>query len=198
MQRVRKIMPSHYVLHRNSDGKTADELFNEKHKDLLKKAQEWIKETSQPCSAVAVLVAIVVFTAAYTIPGGNDDKGGPIFLHSHFFLFFTVMDVVSLASSLTFVVMFLSILTSPFEPQNFLKFLLRKLMVGFTLLFFSVTCNHHAFIHGDYSAHRSAWGKNMDNNSDLHCRILSVSVFALMQFPFILHSPVFGITFQRK
>ncbi|KAE7995372.1 hypothetical protein FH972_000179 [Carpinus fangiana] len=102
MQRVRKIVPSHYVLHRNNAGKTADELFKEQHANLLEKAERWIKETSQYCSTIAVLVATVVFTAAYTIPGGNDQSGHPVFLHSPFFLFFTIMDVISLASSLTY------------------------------------------------------------------------------------------------
>jgi hypothetical protein len=135
---------------------TVIEPFKEKHEGLLKKAQEWIKESSQSCSAVAVLVATVVFAAAYTVPGGNDDKGRPIFLHSHFFLFFTVKDVVSLASSLTSVVMFLSILTSPFEQQNCLKSLDPSEAYGGVHLTLLLRDNHHAFVHGDYSAHHSA------------------------------------------
>uniref|UniRef100_A0A2N9FBN6 PGG domain-containing protein n=1 Tax=Fagus sylvatica TaxID=28930 RepID=A0A2N9FBN6_FAGSY len=41
---------------------------------------------------VAVLVATVVFAAAYTVPGGNDANGHPNFIKSPFFSFFTVMD----------------------------------------------------------------------------------------------------------
>ncbi|KAL3570111.1 hypothetical protein D5086_027360 [Populus alba] len=50
---------------------TALDLFQEEHKDQLKLAQEWIEKTSQSCSAVAVLLATVVFAAAYTIPGDS-------------------------------------------------------------------------------------------------------------------------------
>ncbi|XP_050288408.1 uncharacterized protein LOC126727005 isoform X2 [Quercus robur] len=84
---------------------TAREFFEQTHVELLKEAQEWLKRTSEACSAVAVLIATVAFAAAYTVPGGsNQETGVPILLHDPFFLVFTVMDVLSLASSLTSVV----------------------------------------------------------------------------------------------
>ncbi|XP_062161015.1 uncharacterized protein LOC133868212 [Alnus glutinosa] len=181
-ERVRKIVPSHYVMHCNNSGKTADELFKEQHVELLEKAERWIKETSQSCTAIAILVATVVFTAAYTVPGGNDQRGHPIFLHSPFFLFFTIMDVVSLVSSLTYVVMFLSILTSPFKQENFLKSLPRKLMIGFTLLFLSMTTTMLSFTATIFLINRfekKALTVTLINIAVL----LPVSVFALMQFP---------------
>ena len=181
-QRVRKIVPSHYVMHRNNAGKTADELFKEQHAGLLKRAERWIKETSQSCSAIAILVATVVFTAALTVPGGNDQKGHPIFLHSPFFLFFIIMDVISLASSLTYVVMFLTILTSPFKQENFLESLPRKLMIGFTLLFLSITTTMLSFAATIFLINhfdKKALTITLVNIAVL----LPVSVFALMQFP---------------
>jgi hypothetical protein len=95
-------------------------------------------ETTQSCSTVAALVATVVFAAAYTVPGGSDKNGTPNFIDSPYFLVFTVSDVLSLASSLTSLVVFLSLLTSPFELQEFHFSLPRKLLVGFTFLFFAV------------------------------------------------------------
>ncbi|KAE7995347.1 hypothetical protein FH972_000156 [Carpinus fangiana] len=181
-ERVRKIVPSHYVMHRNNAGKTADELFKEQHAGLLNKAERWIKETSQSCSAIAILVATVVFTAALTVPGGNDKTGHPIFLHSPFFLFFIIMDVISLASSLTYVVMFLSILTSPFKQENFLEALPRKLMIGFTLLFLSITTTMLSFAATIFLINhfdKKAMTITLINIAVL----LPVSIFALMQFP---------------
>ncbi|KAH1146260.1 hypothetical protein GYH30_041772 [Glycine max] len=105
----------------NNSNKTAKQLFMEKHEPLFKDARQWIKETSQSCSAVAVLVATVVFAAAYTIPGGANDNGFPIFLDNPIFIVFTVMYVVALVSSLASVVMLLSILTSPCEMWDFRK-----------------------------------------------------------------------------
>jgi hypothetical protein len=169
-------------MHCNNSGKTADELFKEQHVELLEKAERWIKETSQSCTAIAILVATVVFTAAYTVPGGNDQRGHPIFLHSPFFLFFTIMDVVSLVSSLTYVLMFLSILTSPFKQENFLKSLPRKLMIGFTLLFLSMTTTMLSFTATIFLINpfeKKALTVTLINIAVL----LPVSVFALMQFP---------------
>nr|XP_034909743.1 uncharacterized protein LOC118045266 isoform X2 [Populus alba] len=137
-EQVEKVIPSHYVTLRNKKGKTAEELFKESHQDQLKNAQTWIKETTQSCSTVAALVATVVFAAAYTVPGGSDKNGTPNFINSPYFLVFTVSDVLSLASSLTSLVVFLSLLTSPFELQEFHISLPRKLLVGFTFLFFAV------------------------------------------------------------
>ncbi|XP_061984215.1 ankyrin repeat-containing protein ITN1-like [Populus nigra] len=137
-EQVQKVIPSHYVTLRNKEGNTAKELFEENHMEQLANAQKWIKETTQSCSAVAAFVATVVFAAAYTVPGGSDKNGTPNFINSPYFLVFTVSDVLSLASSLTSLVVFLSLLTSPFELQEFHISLPRKLLVGFTFLFFAV------------------------------------------------------------
>ena len=76
MQRVKEIMPRHYIMHRDKKKKiTASDLFDLTHEDQLRKAQEWIKETAQACSVLAILIATVVFTAAFTILGGNNEKG---------------------------------------------------------------------------------------------------------------------------
>ncbi|KAL5842429.1 hypothetical protein ACOSQ3_013032 [Xanthoceras sorbifolium] len=145
-KRVEDIMPSFFTKHRDKRDLTAKELFIEKHSDKLQEAQKWLKQTSQSCSQVAVLVATVVFAAAFTVPGGTDDKNGtPILLNSPFFLFFSISDVISLSSSLTAVVMFLSILTSSFELYDFHRLLPRRLTLGFALLFMSVATTMLAF-----------------------------------------------------
>ncbi|KAJ9166870.1 hypothetical protein P3X46_021564 [Hevea brasiliensis] len=115
------------------------------HKTQLQEAQTWIKGTSQSCSTVAALVATVVFAAAYTIPGGVNERGFPVFLRAPYFIFFTVMDVIALAFSLTSVVAFLSILTSPFELDDFRRSIPWKLKFGFILLFLSVISAMLAF-----------------------------------------------------
>uniref|UniRef100_A0A6N2NBJ4 PGG domain-containing protein n=1 Tax=Salix viminalis TaxID=40686 RepID=A0A6N2NBJ4_SALVM len=137
-EQVQEVIPSHYVTLQNKTGKTAEDLFKVSHKEQLESAQKWIKETTQSCSTVAALVATVVFAAAYTVPGGSDEEGTPNFITSPYFLVFTVSDVLSLASSLTSLVVFLSLLTSPFELKEFHFSLPRKLLFGFTFLFFAV------------------------------------------------------------
>ncbi|KAE8686373.1 putative Ankyrin repeat family protein [Hibiscus syriacus] len=139
-EEVRTHVPPHFDLHRNKDNKTADKLFKETHLEQLKTAQEWVKNTSQSCSTVAVLVTAVVFAAAYTAPGGfQSGDGKPVLLEKPLYSFFTVMDVAGLASSLTSVVIFLSILTSSLEFEDFQNKVPRNLSLGFTFLFFSIT-----------------------------------------------------------
>ncbi|KAK3217763.1 hypothetical protein Dsin_011733 [Dipteronia sinensis] len=193
---VDKLMPTHYRMFlaivktkkttaMETKKTNAMELFKERHADQLKKAQAWIKETSQSCSGVAVLVATVVFAAAFTVPGGTSDSNGrPILLHSPLFLFFTITDVVSLSCSLTAVVMFLSIVTSPFELDQFLVSLPRRLTLGFALLFMSVATTMLAFtstifliIHLDHR--RRQWTMTLICSA----AFFPVSVLALTHFP---------------
>ncbi|XP_031249213.1 ankyrin repeat-containing protein ITN1-like [Pistacia vera] len=158
------------------------ELFKLKHDELLKEAQEWVKGTSQSCSAVAVLVATVVFAAAYTVPGGSNEKGYPIFLNNNFFLVFTVMDVVALACSLTSVVMFLSVLTSPFSYEEFHHRLPRKLTIGFSLLFVALTTTMLAFAATlllIVRYQKPHWTTTLIYTA----AFFPVSIFALTQFP---------------
>ncbi|XWS15521.1 hypothetical protein CRYUN_Cryun34aG0007400 [Craigia yunnanensis] len=157
---VKNKIPSHFTMHRNKKNKTADQLFKEMHQEQLIAAQDWVKNTSQSCSTVAVLVATVVFAAAYTAPGG--------FLNG-------------LASSLTSVVIFLSILTSSLEFEDFRHTLPRNLSLGFTFLFFSVTTTMLTFtatilllVHLE---------KKWTATLTYAAAFLPICVFALFQFP---------------
>ncbi|KAJ9169176.1 hypothetical protein P3X46_020637 [Hevea brasiliensis] len=179
---VKKIIPSYYIMHHNNDDKTAFELFEKTHAKLHKEAQGWLKRTSESCSVIAVLIATVGFTAIYTVPGGTDEKTGlPVLLHYPFFVVFTVLDIISLASSLTSVVMFLSILTSPFRLQDFLISLPRKLTLGFTFLFISVAATMLAFAAAIVlEIHlKEQWSRSLIYT----VAFLPVTAFAILQFP---------------
>ncbi|KAG4142934.1 hypothetical protein ERO13_D06G158100v2 [Gossypium hirsutum] len=178
---VKNEIPGHFTLHRNKDNMTADQLFNDRHKDQLQDAQEWVKNTSESCSTVAVLVAGVVFAAAYSAPGGFHDNGQPILLERPLYSFFTVMDVAGLASSLTSVVIFLSILTSSLEYKDFGNTIPRNLSLGFTFLFFSVTTTMLTFtatilllVHLE---------KKWTASLTYAAAFLPICIFALFQFP---------------
>ncbi|KAK7287287.1 hypothetical protein RIF29_00498 [Crotalaria pallida] len=179
--RVRKIVPHHYHMHCDEDGQTPGDVLELDHDQMVKNAQKWLKETAQSCSTVAVLVATVVFAAAYTIPGGSEG-GTPVFLRSPIFLFFTVMDVVGLATSLASVVMFLSILTSPCELWDFHKSLPRKLNLGFAFLFFSLITTMLAFSATILLTIRLEW-KNWTSTLVYGAAFFPVTVFGIIQFP---------------
>lgn len=144
-------------MHRNKDGVTAEKLFEDSHDAQYNEAKEWVQSIAQSCSTVAVLVATVVFAAAFTVPGGfrgeqeegntnpNKEEGLPILLERPLYSLFTVMDVASLAASLTSLVLFLSILTSSMEKKDFYRTLPRRLTFAFNFLFFSVATAMLAF-----------------------------------------------------
>lgn len=90
------------------------------------------------------------------------------------------MDVIALASSLTSVVMFLSILTSPFDYEDFRNSIPRKLTLGFTLLFFSVMATMLAFAATILLIVQSE--KQLTASLISIAAFFPVSVFALMQF----------------
>ncbi|XP_050288423.1 uncharacterized protein LOC126727015 isoform X3 [Quercus robur] len=177
LERVKKRIPTHYVLHRDNAGNTAKEIFNDQHAELLKRAQKWIKETAQSCSAVSVLVASLVYAAAYQPPGDLESERNTVA-----FKLFTVMDVTALACSLTSVATFLSILSSPFEFEDFGTALPRKLLVDFSLLFISVITTMISFgatIFLILHFEKKAW----TNTLIYTAAFFPVSVFALTQFP---------------
>uniref|UniRef100_A0A0A0M0P8 PGG domain-containing protein n=1 Tax=Cucumis sativus TaxID=3659 RepID=A0A0A0M0P8_CUCSA len=143
---VQKTIPPLYATHQNKVGWEAREFFDETHKEILDSAKEWLKNTSESCSAVAVLVATVVFAAAFSVPGGlNGKTGSPVLLTQPLYMVFTIVDIIGLTTSLCSVVFFLSILTSSFKMDDFQRALPLKLSLGFQLLFFSIVCTMMAF-----------------------------------------------------
>ncbi|XP_065635646.1 ankyrin repeat-containing protein At5g02620 isoform X2 [Quercus suber] len=144
---VEKIVPPSYIKMKNSDNQTPKDLFTEKHKELLKEGEKWMKSTATSCMLVATLIATVVFAAIFTLPGGvkNDDgaplyleKGAPLFLEKKWFLIFVISDAVALFSSSASIVTFLSILTSRYAENDFLVSLPARLMFGLSALFVSI------------------------------------------------------------
>ncbi|XP_023520201.1 ankyrin repeat-containing protein At5g02620-like [Cucurbita pepo subsp. pepo] len=119
--------------------RTTRELFIQEHKELVKEAEKWVKSTANSCMLVATLIATVVFAAAFTVPGGNDENNGsPMFLSHKWFTVFVVSDAIALISSSTSILLFLSILTSRCAETDFLFWLPLELVLGLGFLFVSV------------------------------------------------------------
>lgn len=146
IQRVQKLVPPYLIKTRNKKGQTAEELFTIQHKHLVADGQEWLMRTAKACTIVAVLIATVAFTCAYTIPGGSNSKTGlPLLDTETPFHVFTISDAVSLCFSLTSVVVFLSIMTSRMHEKDFRRSLPLKLGLGLTTLFYAVAAMMVAF-----------------------------------------------------
>ncbi|KAI4354013.1 hypothetical protein L6164_002915 [Bauhinia variegata] len=181
-KRVQEIVPTFFLVHCNNENLTAQDLFNIEHNDMFNEARDWIKKTAESCSTVAILVATVVFAAAYNLPGGNDRKGLPVFIGSPVFLFFTITDVVALVSSMASVMMFLSILTSSLEIEDFYQTLPRNLSLGFGFLFFSLMTSMLAFtstILLSIKLDKSKWTSTL-----IYIAVFfPVAMFGLLQYP---------------
>ncbi|EOY30271.1 Ankyrin repeat-containing-like protein [Theobroma cacao] len=143
---VEKLVPSIYRDARNYEGKTPRMVFTDKHKELVKEGEKWMKDTANSCSVVAALIATVVFAAAITVPGGtNGDSGFPVFSSEKAFVIFAVSDALSLFSSTAAILMFLSILTARYAGDNFLQALPKRLIMGLLTLLISITTMMIAF-----------------------------------------------------
>ena len=140
-------MPRSYVNRKNSKGQTPKEIFIKAHKDLQKDGEKWMKDTSKYCVLVATLIAIAIFVAASIVVGlSNQEIETPIFLGSNWFRVFFVLDAIALCSSFTSIAVFLSILTSRYTEEDFLKSLPSKLMFGLVTLLISMGGMMFAFI----------------------------------------------------
>ncbi|KAK0595781.1 hypothetical protein LWI29_009921 [Acer saccharum] len=133
---------------KNEHNRTAEDVFRETHKELAKEGEEWMKKTAESCMLVSILIATVLFAAAFTVPGGNtnDDKGIPIFLRTSAFKTFVISDALGLFFSLTSLLMFLAIMTARYELEEFHESLPKKLIIGLGSLFVSIATMIIAFV----------------------------------------------------
>ncbi|KAB1225385.1 hypothetical protein CJ030_MR1G015675 [Morella rubra] len=174
--------------YRNKDGLTPRELFTKEHKDMMEKGEKWMKDTSTSCTVVGALILTIMFAAAFTVPGGNDQTTGlPIFLNDKYFRLFIIADVLSLFSSSTSVLMFLGILTSRYAEDDFLESLPRKMIIGLSTLFFSIATMMIAFY--------AALSLMLDGLSSITFPVIClagipVTLFVLLQFPLLVEMVV--------
>jgi hypothetical protein len=185
MQEVESIGIPRCKEYLNTDDLTPRELFTKNHIDLKKEGEKWMKGTATSCTVVGALIVTIMFAAAFTVPGGNNqDTGFPIFLDERLFMLFIISDALSLFSSTTSVVMFLGILTSRYAEDDFLESLPKKMIIGLSTLFFSIAAMMIAFstallimLQGQYS-----W-----IIIPVICLAsVPVTLFILMQFPLLV------------
>ncbi|KAL5568421.1 hypothetical protein UlMin_024996 [Ulmus minor] len=143
---VEAITPQGTQMLFNKDRKRPREVFTENHKDLMIAGETWMKNTSSACTVVGALIFTIMFTAAFTLPGGQkQDTGFPMFLDKKLFNLFIISDAISLFSSTTSVLTFLGILTSRYAEEDFLTSLPKKMVLGLSTLFISIAAMMTAF-----------------------------------------------------
>ncbi|KAF2309973.1 hypothetical protein GH714_005984 [Hevea brasiliensis] len=144
---VREAVLPHQTEEKNKKEESPGDIFIEQHMEMRKDGEAWMRNTANSCLIVATLIATVVFTAAFTVPGGNgQDNGIPILLNQIWFKIFAISDAISLLSSASSILSFLSILTSRYSIYDFLISLPTKLIFGLFCLFIAILTMMVAFV----------------------------------------------------
>ncbi|KAL5077534.1 hypothetical protein RYX36_016518 [Vicia faba] len=149
-QYIKELVPEHFSNKDNKERKTPSEIFKEEHKELLQKSVDWLKDTTQSYSVVAALIAGVAFATSSNIPGGNKPTGEPTLKGQPAFEGFAISSLIGLYFSVTALIIFLSILTSPKELEEFRLNLPMKLLFGLISLFVSVVAMLVSFCAGHF------------------------------------------------
>ncbi|CAL9767546.1 unnamed protein product [Musa acuminata subsp. burmannicoides] len=190
---VRHMVPKELVNYRNNTQKTAQEIFTESHQDMLKNCKDQLMEMGKTCSS---LVAAVVFASSFSIPGEKDPAtGNPVYFNRLPFKIFSHAYVIGLSSAATSLVLFLSLVISPYKQQQFrraipAKYFFACLSFGVALMAFlvSFTCNIFLQIYGGQRSERK----------DLIPLLLELMVFPFVCVIVLLYrGSSFGPSFAR-
>ncbi|RWR75627.1 hypothetical protein CKAN_00401800 [Cinnamomum micranthum f. kanehirae] len=148
---IKSTMPYKSFARQNNKGKTAKEVLHQEHKEMVKEGAQWLINTSQSCSVVAALIASVAYASATTVPGGlKEGTAIPLLRGQPAFNIFIISSLLALCLSVTSLTMFLSILTSRYQPSDFRRKLPRRLILGLSSLFVSVAAMLVSFSAGHF------------------------------------------------
>ncbi|KAL5077533.1 hypothetical protein RYX36_016517 [Vicia faba] len=147
---IKNLVPEHFNILGNKKGKIPSEIFEEQHTEFLKENVEWLKNTTESYSVVAALIAGVAFATSGSVPGGNQPTGEPALKGQQGFEVFAITSLIGLYFSVTALIMFLSILTSRKEVQQFRLNLPMKLLFGLSSLFVSIVAMFVSFCAGHF------------------------------------------------
>ncbi|KAG7947501.1 hypothetical protein I3843_14G098400 [Carya illinoinensis] len=83
----------------NNKGLNPTQVFRITHQNLREGGERWMKETTTSGLVAATLIVTIMFTAAFTFPGGNDqDTGLPVLINdTKFRIFMTFLPVLTKA-----------------------------------------------------------------------------------------------------
>ncbi|KAJ0622947.1 putative PGG domain, retrotransposon Copia-like protein [Helianthus annuus] len=145
-QEVSKLMSPEQRTARNKEKETPMMVFSKQHENLRQKGEDWMKSTANSYTIIAPLIITIACSAIITVLGGNNgDTGKAIYEKKPSYIIFLVSDALSLFTSTTSLLWFLSILTARYADEDFLYKLPKRLIVGLIMLFMSVTAMLIAF-----------------------------------------------------
>ncbi|RVW13770.1 hypothetical protein CK203_083646 [Vitis vinifera] len=150
-QYVQNSLPPHFVVQKNRDRRTPDEIFQIQHQKLEDESKQWLNSTSNSCSFIAALIATVAFASSASIPGGvKQDTGEPVFENHLAFSIFAMASLVALCCSVISLFIFLAIFISKHQDKDFTTNLPRNFLFGLTSLFISMVAMLTCFCSGNF------------------------------------------------
>ena len=168
----------------NKEMQTPQMLFTREHEKLKEAGEKWMKDTANACTIAAALIATVMFAAAFTVPGGIEPTSGKPLLSKKPSFMFAVSDAISLFTSITSLLLFLSILTSRYAEEDFLYVLPKRLSMGLLSLFVSITFMLVAFSATLYLVLQRDVAWFVVLLTGFAC--LPITSFVLLQFPLLV------------
>ncbi|XP_044507132.1 ankyrin repeat-containing protein NPR4-like isoform X2 [Mangifera indica] len=135
---VENNLPPDYQEETNSKGQTPATVFTEEHKELVQEGEKWMKDAATSCSVAAAFIATIVFAAVITIPGDYAENGRPKLYGQKAFKIFVISNALSLSSSISVIILFLSFFTARYREQDFLYVLPNRLMWCLYMLLLSL------------------------------------------------------------
>ncbi|XP_072987334.1 uncharacterized protein [Typha latifolia] len=151
-EEIRRTVPKDLLHCRNNSQQTAEELFTEKHEDMVKSGKQQLTDLGKTCPG---LVAAVVFASSFSIPGDKDANQDPIFLHRTAFKVFSHAYMIGLSSATASLVLFLSFLSSSYKEKDFRRSLPTKyflanmsFLITLVALVVAFSCNFYLQIYG--------------------------------------------------
>ncbi|KAJ9550914.1 hypothetical protein OSB04_014959 [Centaurea solstitialis] len=202
-EELKKLVFSTYITEENIFKETPETVFTREHENLVKEGEKWMKATAESCSITAALITTIVFAAAITVPGGSNQVTGlPLLTSDVAFIVFATSDAISLFTSTTSLLVFLSILTARFAEEDFLVRLPRRLIIGLCTLFISTTAMMVAFSATLFLVFCDKKPWMLGPICGLAC--FPIISFVCLQFPLIVdlfwstYVPVFGNRYQSR
>ncbi|KAI3511021.1 hypothetical protein L1887_18162 [Cichorium endivia] len=173
------------IKQKNIFDETPQMVFTREHKELVIEGERWMKATAESYTITAALITTIVFAAAITVPGGNNQvTGKPVFTNETAFTIFAISDAISLFAAVTSLLMFLSILTTRYNEGDFLRKLPTKLIFGLVTSFISTTAMIIAFGATLYLEFGQSNSKILGTIVALTC--VPIICFAILQFSLII------------
>ncbi|KAG0464630.1 hypothetical protein HPP92_018794 [Vanilla planifolia] len=113
-------------------------------KEIRKLHREGINNATNSVTVVAVLFATVAFAAIFTVPGGDDDDGVAVAVHTASFKIFFIFNAIALFTSLAVVVVQITLVRGETKSERRVVGVINKLM------WLASVCTTVAFIASSY------------------------------------------------